>query len=209
MSPLISVAAIVMFSSACLVAGCATSRGVVRLPVPKSENIATSNGIEISIQLVVDKRVFEEAPRSPNIPSLDPSEPQDAKIKLRSIARKRNSFGKGLGGILLEEGQTVESVIHDSLRQSFIESGYTVVENNASMSKGSQIVDVEINKFWSWMNTRLLGHHVEHRDRDGHPCQWKRHGQTDNLCKSDRSFPSGNGRKLAVSNERCADKLYC
>jgi hypothetical protein len=96
---------------------------------------------------VVDNRVFDEAPRSPNIPSLDPSEPQDEKIKLRSIARTRNSFGKGLGDILLEEGQTVESVIHDSLRQSFIESGYTVVENNASMSKGSQIVDVEINKF--------------------------------------------------------------
>jgi hypothetical protein len=29
---------------------------------------------------------------------------------------------------------------------------YTVVDNNASRSMGSQLVDVEINKFWSWMN---------------------------------------------------------
>ena len=82
MSPLISVAAIVMLSGAVCSPG-ATSRGVVRLPVPKSENIATSNGTEIDIHL---------------------------------------------------------------------ESGYTDVDNNASRSMGSQLVDVEINKFWSWMN---------------------------------------------------------
>jgi uncharacterized lipoprotein YajG len=152
MSSLMRVGAIVMVSSACLLTGCATSRGVIRLAVPELDNVATSNGIEIYIHSVVDKRIFEEAPKSPNIPSLDPSEPQNETIKLRAVARKRNTFGKGLGDILLEEGQTVESVIHDSLRQAFIESGYTIVENNAHMSKESQIVDVEINKFWSWMN---------------------------------------------------------
>jgi hypothetical protein len=78
--------------------------------------------------------------------------PRRRKNQIRSSARKRNSFGKGLGDILLKEGQTVESVIRDSLRQSFMESGYTVVDNNASRSMGSQLVDVEINKFWSWMN---------------------------------------------------------
>ena len=144
--------AIVMVSSACLLSGCATSRGLVRLALPDSDMVATSNGIEVYIHSVVDKRIFEEAPKSPNIPSLDPSEPQNKKIKLRAVARKRNTFGKGLGDILLEEGQTVESIIHDSLRRAFTENGYLIVENNPSMSKGSQIVDVEINKFWSWMN---------------------------------------------------------
>jgi hypothetical protein len=62
------------------------------------------------------------------------------------------TFGKGLGDILLNEGQTVESVIHGSLRQAFIESGYIVIENKDNMSKRSQIVEVEVNKFWSWMN---------------------------------------------------------
>jgi hypothetical protein len=144
--------AIAMLSSSCFLTGCATSRGLVSLAIPTSENVGTSNGMEVYIHSVVDKRVFEEAPKSPNIPSLDPSEPQNENIKLRAVARKRNTYGKGLGDILLNEGQTVESVIYDSLRQAFIESGYTVTPKNANMSKSAQVVEVEINKFWSWMN---------------------------------------------------------
>ena len=143
---------IALVSGACFLNGCATSRGVVSLATPTSDKFATSKGIEIYIQSVVDKRIFEAAPKSPNIPSLDPAEPQNNTIKLRAIARKRNTFGKGLGDILLNEGQTVESVIYDSLRQAFIEGGYAVIEKNANMSKSSHIVDVQINKFWSWMN---------------------------------------------------------
>jgi len=132
--------------------GCATSRGVVSLATPNSEERAISKGIEIYIHSVVDKRIFEVAPKTPNIPSLDPSEPQNDTIKLRAIARKRDGFGKALGDIILTEGQTVESVIHDSLRQAFLESGYTVIENNANTSKSSYVIDAQINKFWSWMN---------------------------------------------------------
>jgi uncharacterized lipoprotein YajG len=143
---------IALVFSACLLTGCATSRGLVSLAIPASVNVTSSNGEEIYIHSVVGKRTFEEAPKSPNIPSLDPSEPQSAHIKLRAIARKRNTFGKGLGDILLNEGQTVESVIYDSLRQALIDRGYRVIEKNGTMSTNSQIVDVEINKFWSWMN---------------------------------------------------------
>jgi hypothetical protein len=145
-------AAIVMIFGGCLLSGCATSRGIVRLDLPDADKVAASNGIEVYIHSVVDKRIFEKAPKSPNIPSLDPSEPQNEKIKLRAVARKRNAYGKGLGDILLEEGQTVESIINESLRQAFTENGYVIVENNAGMSKDLQVVDVEINKFWSWMN---------------------------------------------------------
>jgi hypothetical protein len=144
--------AIAIIFSASFLTGCATSRGLVSLTVPASDKIESPNGIEIYIHSVVDKRIFEEAPKSPNIPSLDPSEPQNDEIKLRAIARKRNTYGKGLGDILLKEGQTVESVIHDSLRQAFIEGGYTVVPDNANLSKSAQVLQVEINKFWSWMN---------------------------------------------------------
>ena len=147
-----SIFTIALVVGACLLNGCATSRGVVSLATPTSDQLATSKGIEIYIHSVVDKRIFEVAPKSPNIPSLDPIEPQNDTIKLRAIARKRNTFGKGLGDILLSEGQTVESLVHDSLRQAFIESGYTVIENNVNTSKSSYVVDVQINKFWSWMN---------------------------------------------------------
>ncbi len=143
---------IALISLAFFLNACATSRGVVSLAVPTSGTIAKSNGSEIFIHSVIDKRIFEVAPKSPEIPSLDPSEPQNEKIKLRAIARKRNTFGAGLGDILLAEGQTVESLIHDSLRQAFIENGYTVIQSNANMSKNARVVDVKINKFWSWMN---------------------------------------------------------
>lgn len=141
-----------IFFSALFLAGCATSRGIVSLATPAAEKIAPSKGIEIYIQPVADKRIFEEAPKSPDIPSLDPSEPQSDAIRLRAVARKRNTFGKGLGDILLVEGQTVESVIYDCLRQAFIESGYTVIEKPTDMSKSPYVVEVQINKFWSWMN---------------------------------------------------------
>ena len=143
---------IVLLAGALLLNGCATNRGLVSLTTPTSDKVAPSKGMEIYIRSVVDKRIFEEAPKSPDIPSLDPSEPQGEDIKRRAIARKRNTFGKGLGDILLNQGQTVMSVISDSLRQAFIEDGYTVVGNSANLGKNSRIVDVEINKFWSWMN---------------------------------------------------------
>ena len=143
--------AITMVLAGCFLAGCATNRGLVSLPIPTSDSAAPSNGKQIYIRSVTDKRVFEEAPKSPDIPSLDPSEPQSEQIKLRAVARKRNTFGKGLGDIILNEGQTVETVIHDALRRALMENGYTVVEKNDN-AKSSQILDVEINKFWSWMN---------------------------------------------------------
>lgn len=141
-----------LVAAGCLLSGCATSRGVVSLTAPTSDTLAGSNGIAVHIHSVIDKRTFEVAPRSPNIPSLDPSEPQSDAIRLRAIARKRNTYGKGLGDILLKEGQTVESLIYSALRQALVENGYIVVENDADVSKSSRTVDVQINKFWSWMN---------------------------------------------------------
>ena len=152
MFSLIRTFTIVLACGACLLGGCATSRDVVSLSPPTPDKLAPSKGKEIYIHSVVDNRIFEAAPKSPNIPSLDPTEPQNKAIKLRAIARKRDTFGKGLGDILLNEEQTVESVIYDSLRQAFIESGYTVIENKANISKSSHVVDVQIDKFWSWMN---------------------------------------------------------
>ena len=143
---------IVLFAGAVLSSGCATSRGLVSLTTPTSDKVATSKGIEVYIGTVADKRVFEVDPKSPEIPSLHPSEPQSDQIKARAVARKRNTFGKGLGDILLKEDQTVASVITDSLRQAFKEEGYTVVSDRPGQGKNVRVVDVEINKFWSWMN---------------------------------------------------------
>jgi len=139
-------------ASAFFLNACATSRSLLSLATPSSDKIAQANGMEIYIRSVADKRIFEVNPRSPEIPSLDPSEPQNDHVRRRAIARKRSTYGKGLGDILLNEGQTVESVITDTLRQAFVENGYAIVRNDPNLSSNSKIVDVESKKFWSWMN---------------------------------------------------------
>lgn len=143
---------ILSFIALCFLSGCATSRGEIELTIPEVANAASANGKTVYIQSVIDNRVFEQRPRQPNIPSLDPDEPQNDEIKLRAVARKRNTYGKGLGDIILKQGQTVQSLIADSLRQAFIKNGYRVIKDSQQLVSDYYIVDARIDKFWSWMN---------------------------------------------------------
>jgi hypothetical protein len=125
---------------------------VLDIPTPVSEKITQANGKDVYINSTSDKRIFESNPASPEIPSLDPSEDQSDAIRTRSIARKRNGFGKALGDILLKEGQSVESLTKASIRQAFIEKGYRVIDTKTQITSDTYIVDAEISKFWSWIN---------------------------------------------------------
>jgi len=117
-----------------------------------SGEISKSNGKEIYIGSIADKRLFETKPPEPSTPSLDPGEEQGDKIKLRAIARKRNSYGMGLGDILLPEGKTVNLLIDEALRQAFTESGYKVISSKEQINNNTYVIDAQINKLWSWMN---------------------------------------------------------
>lgn len=131
--------------------GCATNRSSLEIQTPK-KNQTQSNGKQIYVNSVVDKRTFQISPPSPDIPSLDPSEDQSDQIKARAIGRKRNGFGKALGDILLKDGQTVQSLTERSIKQAFEEKGYTIVESRNNVTKNTFVVDANINKFWAWMN---------------------------------------------------------
>ncbi|MDH5190229.1 MAG: flagellar biosynthesis protein [Gammaproteobacteria bacterium] len=133
--------------------GCATSRGIVSLQVPESNMQVQSNGKSIFIRTVSDTRIFQENPKSPDTPSLGFGGANNAskELKKRAIARKRNGFGKALGDILLEENQTVESVIKDSLEKSLYEAGYMIIRNKEKIKHTTIIIDASIDKFWSWM----------------------------------------------------------
>ncbi|MCI0590310.1 MAG: hypothetical protein L0Y67_01670 [Gammaproteobacteria bacterium] len=187
----LKLAPIIIIIFSLLLDGCATSRGIVLLNVPIAGTQAQSNGKEIYINSVRDERAFETRPRSPNIPSLDPDEAQGDNVKLRAIARKRNSFGKGLGDILLKEDQTVESVIHDSLRQALTENGFKVIDRKEDVTDQTDILDAKIDKFWSWMNpgfwaitlsteisTRINLKQVGHTDKNVISANTSRHVQT-------------------------------
>ncbi len=140
-------------TSALFFSGCAAKRGEVALQVPTAKAEATpSNGKQIYINSVVDKRVFEVKPPEPNIPSLDPSEAQTDAIKARAVARKRNGYGMAMGDIVLNADQTVNSVIKDSLIEAFTGNGYHVIETKDQITPQTYIADIQILKFWSWMN---------------------------------------------------------
>lgn len=136
-----------------LLQGCATSRSEIKLtsaaPDQAKQTVATK-GIAI-IRSVKDERVFEQAPRNPSIPSLgfEGAEQATSDIKSRAIGRKRNSFGKALGDVLLENGQTVEGVVRDNLTTALRQSGYQVL-STSSGDTNALLIDVHINKFWAW-----------------------------------------------------------
>jgi len=135
-----------------LFSGCAANRGVVSLDTPQIGTIAASNGKSIYVNSVSDKRIFEAKPATPNIPSLSPVEINSPAIKSRAVGRKRNSYGVALGDILLKEGRSVEQIVGESVEQAFLENGYSIIKDKKDVTPETMMIDVKINKLWSWMN---------------------------------------------------------
>lgn len=139
---------------ATLTSGCATNRSEVQLSAPTAsptQAVAAKN-VNVIIRSIKDEREFENAPSDPSTPSLgfEGSANATQALKSRAIARKRNGFGKALGDVVLQDGQTVPSLIENTLTSAFQQAGYKV---SAQPSAGtpSLVVDVRIKKFWAWM----------------------------------------------------------
>lgn len=132
-----------------LLTGCATNRGVVDLSTTTGDAAAidvAADAPTVRITEVLDQRVFELKPGSPSTPSLKDGEIDDSSITSRAIARKRNSYGKALGDILLPEDQTVMDVVRDTVAASLAEQGYRVTND----ADADYDVTARVNKFWSW-----------------------------------------------------------
>jgi hypothetical protein len=135
-----------------LLGGCATTRSELRVAAPTDtggETVANAELPTLFLREVVDQRVFEEAPKDPSIPSLGfgGAMSATAEVKARAIGRKRDTWGKAMGDILLEEGQTVEHLVRDTVAAGLRQAGYTLSE---TADNGAISVDVAILKFWSW-----------------------------------------------------------
>lgn len=135
-------------------AGCATSRSEIKLqsPVVSASSSVAGNGRVVVIKSVTDERVFEQAPSDPSTPSLGfgGSDNATAQVKSRAIGRKRNGFGKALGDVLLDQGQTVQEIVRKNLAAALEQGGYKV-ESQADASVKPVMLDVRIKKFWSWL----------------------------------------------------------
>ena len=137
--------------------GCATSRSELRLSTPGASPAtisATKSGkaLPAYIRSVKDERSFEQAPREASTPSLgfEGAAQATAAAKARAIGRKRNGFGKALGDVFLQDGQTVDSVVRDNLAVALTESGYEVLANPPT-EPGALVIDVQVKKFWAWV----------------------------------------------------------
>ena len=130
--------------------GCATSRSEVTLATPTAMAGAKSppNGKTIVIREVRDERTFEQAPAEPSTPSMGSAGSSDAE-RGRAVARKRNSFGQGMGDVLLQDGATVVGVVRQNITAAFEHAGYKVVPAGSTASPAPTTVDVSIKKFWA------------------------------------------------------------
>jgi len=119
--------------------------------MPPPAATAVGNGHVVVIKSVTDERVFEQAPSDPSTPSLGfgGSDSATAQVKSQAIGRKRNGFGKAMGDVLLQQGQTVTGVVRDNLAAALLQSGYRVVPQ-ADAGADAVVLDVHIKQFWSW-----------------------------------------------------------
>lgn len=140
---------IAVFGLVWIVSGCATNRGIVDVQIAVPQNPAA--GKAVAITRVTDNRQFEVAPKEASIPSLkNPKEIENKDIRLRAIGRKRNSYGKALGDILLPENRTVEDLVQEALVRSFRESGYYVVDDPEAYEGRATMIEADIEQFWAW-----------------------------------------------------------
>lgn len=130
--------------------GCATSRGIVDIEYDVSAN--PTEGEALKIVRVTDQRKFQIDPKQADIPSLKNDEINDPGITSRAIARKRNTYGKALGDILLPEGKTVMDVVENRLSKGFRENGHRVLSAGEVDYEKAIPIEIDINKFWGWFS---------------------------------------------------------
>ncbi len=143
---------LMLIAALAILTGCATSRSEVKLGGTGTTNYAVTKSKVILIRSVADDRVFEQSPSDSSIPSLggEGANLASAETKARAIGRKRGGFGKALGDVMLENGQTVADVVRENLTAAFKQAGYRTTSNAAEAGSSPMIIDVHIKQFWAW-----------------------------------------------------------
>jgi len=129
--------------------GCVTGRRQLDLNAPSvaPNPVGDSKGA-LSIGTIEDDRQFENKPGSPSTPSIDGDVTKlSAAAKSTFIGRQRNTFGHGMGDIVLQNGQTVQSKVSDLISEGLRQRGYSILVDAAAQNS----VSVDIDQFWTWM----------------------------------------------------------
>jgi hypothetical protein len=128
-------------------AGCATSRGILEVPLTAVVNPA--QGREVKFVQVTDRRSFQLKPPDPSIPSLKDGAIDNPAITLRAIARKRSGYGMAMGDILLPEGQTVEQLTETALTRGLRGAGFRVLLEGQEGYEQAIPLEADIHRFWA------------------------------------------------------------
>ena len=100
----------------------------------------------VFIREVKDKRVFAENGRA-YMPTWSNDGTHE---EARAVGRKRNSFGRAEGGLVLPEGMPATEVFKKALAQALVDDGYKVVKDPSEVTDQTRVLDVNMDQFWCW-----------------------------------------------------------
>ena len=142
---------LLLITSIFILTGCVSSRGL-QISVPQ-ETIVKPNGMQVYIRNIQDNREFQLRPSSPDIPSFGSKKDiGNPAVKCRTVGRQRNGYGKAMRNVFLDENQKVEAVVYEAVKSSLNFLGYEVTDSRAYAKTDAMIIDISIDKFWSWIN---------------------------------------------------------
>ena len=198
-----------------ILTGCVSSRGL-KIVVPQ-ETIVKSNGIQVYIRTVSDNREFQIRPSSPDIPSFGSKKDiGNPMIKCRAIGRQRNGYGKAMRNIFLDENQKIEGVIYEAVKSSLYSLGYEVTDSKDQAKPDALVMDITIDKFWSWVNigawTLRIDTHIKTTISLASVAkQLIIEGNAQNHCQAGSSANWRKSIKLAIDDYilKAKDKLKC
>lgn len=135
-----------------VLAACATNRSQISLTVPAPADMVVSADKTAVIETVSDQRRFEADPADPSTPSLKKGHDfaLDAEGRKAAVGRKRNSYGRAIGDIVLQPPQTIETITRDLVASGLQQRGYRVVDATAAPADALR-VSVGVQEFWSWL----------------------------------------------------------
>lgn len=134
---------------------CVIGKREVTVKVPVGTHPAAKG--QVSLGSIQDARTFQNKPEQPSTPSVEGDfTALTAQQRENYIGRQRNSYGKGMGEVVLPAGGTVTAKMREIITEALARRGYTVAGSGTPAS-------VKISQFWGWMTPGMWAITLEAR----------------------------------------------